>query len=120
MLKLLHGYHLCEPSKPHIVHSDFCEFQFDPSTKTVRKTRASLIPNELSARMFDIENSLSRGDNQDIVTTPYLHPTLEQMDFIVRSAVSDIEDAQINIELDLSKASSQKQTQPIVEPTKTE
>lgn len=111
MIKSLYGHHISDRSQQTFVHTDLTEFQYDPTTKTVRKTKASLIPNELDARMFDIENSLARGDNQDIVKTPYLRPSLEQMDMIVRNAVSDIEDKQINIELEYQQQHQQQQQQ---------
>lgn len=118
MIQSLYGHHISDRSKQTFVHTDLTEFQYDPSTKTVRKTKASLIPNELDSRMFDIENSLARGDNQDIIKTPYLRPSLEQMDMIVRNAVSDIEDRQINIEIEyqqqqqLQQHQQQQQQQP--------
>lgn len=109
MINSIYGHHISDRSQQTHVHTDLTEFVYDPSTKTVRKTQAKLIPNELDARMFDIENSLARGDNQDIIKTPYLRPSLEQMDLIVRNAVSDIEDRQINIELDFQQQQQQLQ-----------
>lgn len=111
MINSLYGHHISDRSLQTFVHTDLTEFVYDPTTKTVRKTQAKLIPPELDARMFDIENSLARGDNQDIIKTPYLRPSLEQMDLIVRNAVSDIEDRQLNIEIDSLQQQQQKQQQ---------